>query len=198
MGAVAVTRLEHSAAELRAQARLCADGRRACRILAIAMILDGASREEAARAGGMTRQTLRDWVHRYNEAGVDGLADQARSGRPARLSWVDLGRVASWIEQGADLAQDGVVRLRRVDVGDRIAREFGVELHERSVGKLFRRMEYRRLSARPLHPQTDMAAQESFKKTSPNSLALPLARSTRANRSKSGSRMKHVSGSKER
>ena len=88
----------HSAAELRARARLCADGRRACRILAIVMILDRASREEAARAGDMTRQTLRDGVHRYNEAGVDGLADQARSGRPARLSWVDLGHVASWID----------------------------------------------------------------------------------------------------
>ena len=166
MGAVAVTRLEHSAAELRAQARLCADGRRACRILAIAMILDGASREEAARAGGMTRQTLRDWVHRYNEAGLDGLSDRARSGRPASLSWVEQGKFASWVEQGADLARDGVVRFRRADLRDRIAAEFGVTLHERSVGKLLRRLDFRRLSVRPQHPQTDLAAQETFKKTS--------------------------------
>jgi transposase len=105
---------------------------------------------------------LRDWVHRYNEAGLDGLADRARSGRPASLSWVEQGKVASWVEQGADLTRDGVVRFRR----DRIATEFGVELHERSVGKLLRRLGYRRLSVRPQHPQTDLAAQETFKKTS--------------------------------
>jgi transposase len=155
-----------SAADLRAAARRCKDARQGSRILAIAMVLDGFSREEAARACGMDRQTLRDWVHRYNKEGLDGLADRARSGRPASLSWVEQGKVASWVEQGADLARDGVVRFRRVDLRDRIAAEFGVSLHERSVGKLLRRLDFRHLSVRPQHPQSDPAAQESFKKTS--------------------------------
>ena len=128
------------------------------------MVLDGFSREEAARLCGMDRQTLRDWVHRYNEAGLDGLADRARSGRPASLSWVEQGKFASWVEQGADLARDGVVRFRRADLRDRIAAEFGVTLHERSVGKLLRRLDFRRLTVRPQHPQSDPAAQEAFKK----------------------------------
>ena len=72
-------------------------------ILAIAMVLDGFSREEAARLCGMDRQSLRDWVHRYNQEGVDGLADRARTGRPANLSWVELGKFSSWVEEGADL-----------------------------------------------------------------------------------------------
>ena len=90
------------------------------------MVLDGFSREDAARLCGMDRQTLRDWVHRYNKAGLDGLSDRARSGRPASLSWVEQGKVASWVEQGADLVRDGVVRFRRIDLRDRIAAEFGV------------------------------------------------------------------------
>ena len=67
-----------------------------------------------------------------------GFSDRARSGRPASLSWVEQGKFASWVEQGADLARDGVVRFRRADLRDRIAAEFGVTLHERSVGKLLR------------------------------------------------------------
>ena len=130
------------------------------------MVLDGFSREEAARLCGMDRQSLRDWVHRYNKEGLDGLVDRARSGRPASLSWAEQGKFSSWVEEGADLARDGVVRFRRVDLRDRIAAEFGVSLHERSVGKLLRRLNFRRLSVRPQHPKSDPAAQEAFKKTS--------------------------------
>ena len=161
MAGVSITRMDMSAADLRAAAKRSANARQASRILAIAMVLDGFSREEAARLCGMDRQTLRDWVH-----GLDGLSDRARSGRPASLSWVEQGKFASWVEQGADLARDGVVRFRRADLRDRIAAEFGVTLHERSVGKLLRRLDFRRLSVRPQHPQSDPAAQEAFKKTS--------------------------------
>jgi transposase len=166
MAGVAITRMDMSVADLRAAAKQAGDAKQASRILAIAMVLDGFSRRDAARLCGMDRQTLCDWVHRYNEEGLDSLADRARSGRPASLSWVEQGKVASWVEEGADLARDGVVRFRRVDLRDRIATEFGVELHERSVGKLLRRLDFRHLSVRPQHPQSDPAAQETFKKTS--------------------------------
>jgi transposase len=155
MAGVSITRTDMSAAGLRAAAKRSADAKQAPRILAIAMILDGFSREEAARLCGMDRQTLRDWVHRYNEEGLDGFADRARSGRPASLSWVEQGKFASWVEAGADLARDGVVRFRRADLRDRIAAEFGVTLHERSVGKLLRRLNYRHLSVRPQHPGSE-------------------------------------------
>ena len=162
MAGVAITRTDRSAADLRAAAKGSANARQASRILAIAMVLDGFSREEAARLCGMDRQSLRDWVHRYNKDGLDGLADRTRSGRPASLSWVEQGKLSSWVEEGADLARDGV----RADLRDRIAAEFGVSLHERSVGKLLRRLGFRRLSVRPQHPQSDPEAQETFKKTS--------------------------------
>ena len=68
---------------------------------------------------------------------------------------------------GATLAEDGVVRFRRVDLKKRIARAFGVELHERSVGKLLHKLGYRKLSVRPVNPQTDLAAQEAFKNVWP-------------------------------
>ena len=83
--ALAIVRTEHSADELRDAARRTTDTWQARRLLAIALVLDGASRTAAARAAGMERQTLRDWVIRYNEEGIEGLHDRPRTGRPPRL-----------------------------------------------------------------------------------------------------------------
>ena len=63
---VRITRKDMSASDLRYAAARCGDGRVACRMLALAHVLEGKSRTEAAQNCGMGRQTLRDWVHRYN------------------------------------------------------------------------------------------------------------------------------------
>jgi len=164
MVAVAITRTDMTAAELRVRAAGMEDARAVRRALAIALVLDGASREEAARATGMDRQTLRDWVHRYNDSGVDGLSDRQAPGRDPALRETQEQELIRWVEAGPDLAKDGVVRWRRVDLWDRILREFDVTLHERTVGKLLDKHDYRRLSVRPQHPESDPAAQEAFKK----------------------------------
>ena len=112
----------------------------------------------------MDRQTLRDWVHRYNALGLAGLHNQARRNGPLpRLSGEQQAKVAEWVEQGPDFERDGVVRWRCVDLQQRIKREFAVELHERTVGKLLRKLSFRRLSVRPQHPQSQPEEQVVFK-----------------------------------
>ena len=165
--ALAITRTELSAEELRSQARRAKDGDQACRLVALAFVLEGASRTAAARAGGMDRQTLRDWVIRYNEAGVAGLRDRPRSGRRPRLNAEQLAELARLVEQGPDIEVHRVVRWRCVDLQAEIKARFGVELSERQVGRLLGQLKFTRLSVRPRHPQTDEAAQQAFKKTSP-------------------------------
>ena len=130
-------------------------------------MLDGASRTAAARAAGMDRQTLRDWVHRYNGEGVAGLRDRPRSGRPAQLSEAQMAELARLVEAGPDPAVHGVVRWRCVDLQGEIRTRFGVEISERHVGRLLQRLKFTRLSVRPRHPQADEAVQREFKKTSP-------------------------------
>ena len=165
---VAITRLDLSAADLRETAARTADAKAARRMLAIALVLDGWSRQDAAEACAMDRQTLRDWVHRYNAAGADGLHDQPRrNGPPPRLSAEQQATVAEWVEQGPELERDGVVRWRCIDLQRRIKQEFTVALHESTVGKMLRRLSFTRLQPRPYHPKKDVAAQEAFKKTSP-------------------------------
>jgi transposase len=112
----------------------------------------------------MDRQTLRDWVHRYNAFGLAGLYNQARrNGPPPRLSSEQGATVAEWVAQGPDFARDGVVRWRCVDLQQRIKQEFAVELHERTIGKLLRKLSFRRLSVRPQHPQSEPEEQVVFK-----------------------------------
>ena len=172
---VAITRTEHTAAALRRYAASSADAAVARRLLALALVLDGHKREDAARAAGMDRQTLCDWVHRYNTGGFAGLCDRHGGGAPSRLSPEQEAEVADWIRTGPDVEVDGVVRWRCVDIQARIAREWGIALHERSVGKSgkalalprLHRLRFARVSTRPRHPKADAVAQASFETGSP-------------------------------
>lgn len=166
MVAIAITRTDLTAAELRAAAAKSRDAQAARRMLAIALVLDGVDRKTAAETCGMDRQTLRDWVHRYNAAGLAGLSNHRGGSRPRRLGPGQVAEFVSWLEAGPDPAVDGVVRWRRQDLQRRIATRFGVELHERTVGKYLAALGYRRLTVRPRHPKADPEAQETFKKAS--------------------------------
>jgi Homeodomain-like domain len=67
MGHAVAVRTDYTADEVRRLPKRVKDVAQARRRLAIAAVLDGASRTEAARIGGMDRQTLRDWVIRFND-----------------------------------------------------------------------------------------------------------------------------------
>ena len=165
--AVRVTRTELTAAALRRAAGRSRDAKAARRMPGIALVLEGVDRTTAAETRGMDRRTLRDWVHRYNAAGLAGLSNHRGAARPRRLDPGQVAELVSWLEAGPDPAVDGVVRWRRQDLRARIAERFGVELHERTVGKYLAALGYRRLSVRPRHPKTDPEAQEAFEKASP-------------------------------
>src|SRR5438309_11775105 len=193
---VAITRKELGAVELRREARRCRDTAAARRMLALALVLEGASREEAARAAGLDRPTLRDWMHPYNAEGLAGLRDRPRSGRRPRLTPGQEAELAAAVERGPDPDRDGVVRWRRVDLRALIEARFAVRLHERSVGKVLRRLGFALLSVRPKHPKADEAAQEAFKKASPSWYARRCPSAPAASRSRSGSRMRPASASR--
>ena len=165
--AVGITRADLTAVDLRRAVGKVRDSKAARRMLAIALVLEGADRTSAAEACGMDRQTLRDWVHRYNDEGLAGLVNRTAPHRPRRLAPDQMAELAAWVEAGPDPVRDDVVRWRRRDLQRRIATAFGVDLHERSVGKQLAALGFRRLSVRPQHPKSDPEAQAAFKKTSP-------------------------------
>lgn len=173
-GAVEI-RPRHTPPQLRRLAASTKDVNQSRRLLSIAAALDGMSRADAARIGGMDRQTLRDWVHRFNTLGPAGLKDSYRRGNPRRLSAAQQAELAQIVATGPDPAIDGVVRWRRVDLQRTIEERFGVEYHERTIGKLLDALGFSHISARPRHPKQDGAVVEAFKKTS-RARSLPISR----------------------
>ena len=107
-------RTDFSAGELRRLAKRSKDNNQSRRLLSLAAVLDGMNRTDAARIGGMDRQTLRDWVHRFNEVGPDGLLDNWASGPASRLTPDQQAELAAIVDAGPDWEVDGVVRWRRV------------------------------------------------------------------------------------
>lgn len=198
MAAVAIIRTDHTAHELRASAKRSEDVAAARRMLALALVLDGKSRSEAATACGMDRQTLRDWVHRYNAEGLEGLHNRTAPGAKPKLSPEQEHAVAELVRNGPDLAEHGVVRWRRVDIARVIEQRYGVQLAERSVGALLRRLGFRRISVRPRCPKQDIAVQEAHKKTLPVWSPPASQRMPAASRSSSGGRTKLASDSRAR
>src|SRR6516164_4154732 len=116
MGQPIVVRTEFTAVEVRRLARRAKDSDQVRRLLAIAAVLDGASRAEAAKVGGMDRQTLRDWVIRFNEQGPDGLINIASPGAPAKLQAEHRAFLGRLVEEGPIPAVHGVMRWRACDL----------------------------------------------------------------------------------
>src|SRR5215204_4285129 len=137
------------------------------RLLAIALVLEGMPRQQAAEPCGMDRQTLRDWVHRYNEGGVAGLRSRPCPGRAPLLTPEQKAELRALVVAGPDPARDKVVRWRCVDLRAEVARRFGVEVREGTIGGWLHQLGLTRLQPRPYHPKKDLAAQEAYQKPSP-------------------------------
>jgi transposase len=165
MPSAVTLRTEFSASELRRLAKVSKDANQSRRLLSLAAVRDGMNRADAARIGGMDRQTLRDWVHRFNKAGPDGLLDAWASGPTPRLSPGQKAELAAIVEAGPDRQIDGVVRWRRIDLQRVIRERFGVAYHERYVGTLLQRLGFSHVSARARHPGQNAEIIEAFKKT---------------------------------
>lgn len=167
MAGLDITRSDYTSAELRSLSGRCSDGAQVRRLLALALVLDGRSRSEAARLSGMDRQTLRDWVHRYNAEGVEGLKSRSSPGRAPALSEEQMAELRALVIQGPDPELHKVVRWRCVDLKAEVARRFAVEVHENTIGRWLHELGLTRLQPRPVHPQKDPEAETAFKKTSP-------------------------------
>jgi transposase len=164
--AVEVTWDELTAAELRLASARCGDGAQVRRILALAMVLEGRPRSEAANLNGMDRQTLSDWVHRYNAAGIEGLKSRTSPGRVPALTVAQKAELRELVIQGPNPAVHKVVRWRCADLRAEVARRWSVEVHESTIGAWLGKMGLTRLQPRPVHPKKDPAAEATFKKTS--------------------------------
>src|SRR5262244_2843863 len=149
MGQAIAVRTDYTAGEVRRFAQRAKDAAQARRLLAIAAVLDGASREEAATIGGMDRQTLRDWVIRFNEQGPDGLINIPSPGVPPKLNSRHKAFLARIVEEGPISAIHGVVRWRACDLIMRLYEEFGLSVVADTIYQALKKLGFSHMSARP-------------------------------------------------
>lgn len=164
VGAAIRLRQDFDAAILRQLAATVKDAGQARRLLALAAVYDGKDREEAARLSGMDRQTLRDWVHRFNRCGPDGLINAKSPGRSPKVSQEQMEELARLVEAGPDPEKDGFARWRCVDLKRVLGARFAVDLSEVSLGRILKKLGFSHISARPRHPKQDPEAIANFKK----------------------------------
>jgi putative transposase len=162
MGRAIAVRTDFTAEEVRRSAKRAKDAAQARRLLAIAAVLDGASREDAAKIGGMDRQTLRDWVIRFNEQGPDGLINIPSPGVPPKLGKKHRAFLARLVEQGPIPAVDGVVRWRACDLIMRLHEEFGLSVSDDTIYRALKDLGFSHVSARPKAYKQDPDAVAAF------------------------------------
>jgi transposase len=113
----------------------------------------------------MDRQTLRDWVIRYNAYGLDGLTDLWGDGRPPKLSPEEKSELLGIVLAGPHPEASSISAFTREDLVRICEERFGKSPHATSVGRILRELGLSRQKARPSHPQKDPAAQAAFKKS---------------------------------
>src|ERR1700740_1358364 len=165
-GRAVAVRADYTAGEVRRLAKQAKDGAQARRLLAIAAVLDGASRTEAAKIGGMDRQTLRDWVIRFNEQGADGLISIPSPGVPPKLNSMHKAFLPRVVEEGPIPAIHGVVRWRACDLTMRLYEEFGLSVSDDTIYRALKKLGFSHVSARPKAYKQNAEAMDAFKKTS--------------------------------
>ena len=164
MGQAIAVRTDFTVGEVRRFAKRAKDAAQARRLLAIAAVLDGASREDAATIGGLDRQTLRDWVIRFNEQGPDGLINIASPGVPPKLGKKHRAFLARLVDEGPIPAVHGVVRWRACDLIMRLHEEFGLSVSDDTIYRALKDLGFSHVSARPKAYRQDPDAMAAFKK----------------------------------
>jgi transposase len=167
MGTAIALRTDYSSKEVRGLASRVKNAGQARRLLAIAAVLDGALREDAAKVGGMDRQTLRDWVLRFNQQGPEGLTNKSAPGAPCKLSKRHTAFLARLVEEGPIPAVHGVVRWRACDLIMRLHEEFGISVSDDTIYRALKKLGFSHVSARPKAYKQDADALEAFKKSFP-------------------------------
>src|SRR5438132_7290953 len=165
MGQAIPVRTDYSAGDVRQFAKRAKDAAQARRLLAIAAVLDGTSREDAAKIGGMDRQTLRDWVIRFNAQGPDGLINIPSPGVPPKLDDTHRAFLARIVKEGPIPAVHGVVRCRACDLIMRVYAEYALSVSYDTVSRALKDLGFSLVRARPKAYKQDAEVITAFKKT---------------------------------
>jgi len=133
------------------------------RLLAVRLVVMANTVPQAAKAVGLKQRQTRNWVHRFNAEGLNGLRDRPRPGQPVKLPRQKEQAFRERIEKGTG-PKDPTGNLRVKDIQMILREEFGTDYCLGGTYFLLHRLGFSSLVPRPRHPQADPQAQAEFKK----------------------------------
>jgi len=133
------------------------------RLLAVRLVVMGNTVPQAAKAVGLKQRQTRNWIHRFNAEGIEGLRDLPRPGKPVKLPRHKQHAFRERIEKAAG-PKGPTVNLRVKDIQRILREEFGADYCLGGTYFLLHRLGFSSLVPRPRHPQADLQAQAEFKK----------------------------------
>jgi len=131
------------------------------RLLAVRLVVMGNTVLQAAKAVGLKERQSRNWIHRFNAEGLNGLRDRPRPGQPAKLSRQKEPEFRERIEKGAN-PKDPTRNLRIKDIQRILREEFDADYCLWGTYFLLHRLGFSSLVPRPRHPKADQQAQNRF------------------------------------
>jgi len=165
------------------------------RYRAVLLALEGHEAPAIARTLDRSRRFVQRWVYQYRDHGLEALGSQRQSGRPSKLPVAQ--QEAFKTRFLADPTEaDGVCSLRAKEAQRILTQEFGVAYTLGGIYDLLHRLGLSCLVPRPRHPKNDPAQMQRWRDDAPL-LSRKRHRNTRTSESKSGSRTKPASVSKE-
>lgn len=163
MKAIKITRDDYTADEMWELYKKEKDGRMKERFQAIALMIEGKTAPQAAKALHLARNTTWEWAVAYNENGLDGLQRKSPTGKNSRLN-----------NEQQEMLKDDVIRGPRElgysfsnwdgkTLSHHIKLKFGVSLGARGVQILLKKLGFTRQKPDIAYAKADPEAKIQFK-----------------------------------
>ncbi len=138
------------------------DPRKRGRLTGLGILQQKTSLNKTSKLLKVAKQTLRGWLEKFKQDGLNGLSDKPRSGRKPRLAKDQEPAFADAVVQ---LQKDrGGGRITGNDIQKLAEDKFKAKLSLDRIYTLLKQLKIVWITGRSRHPKTDEASQEAFKK----------------------------------
>jgi transposase len=104
------------------------------RLHCVAVVMDGRTAVETARIFEDSPRAVAYWVTRYKKHGVEGLFDEEKSGRPSRLSALQVEQVSHFVSKLRERSQP----VNATMLANYIKKNFGVTFTIRQCWRILK------------------------------------------------------------
>jgi len=166
MRPLTLTNPEHSRAVLQQEINRHQDARYDHRLHCVSLVAAGLPCEQVALFFGDSPRSVVNWVRRFDQQGLAGLAEGNHSGRPSTLSAEQLEEVRGLVRRSPSQAGLEANLWDGKTLAQCLERRYQVQLGVRQCQRLFHQLDTRYRLPRPAVGKADRQRQARHKKNS--------------------------------